>query len=84
LTKRGIEVNAGYVSSIKTADKASRKKSKRKGRRKLPKQNTSPTQDVMHAGELMIQAVDLVMKAGYKEAKSLVDVAGRMVNKIRG
>ena len=37
----------------------------------------------MHAGELLYQAVDLVMKAGYKEAKSMVEMAGKMVDRIR-
>ena len=84
LNGRGIDVTAAYVSSIKTSSKKRRKsKTKRRTTAQAGK-DTSPVQDVMSAGELMYQAVDLVMKAGVKEAKSLIEVAGKMVNKIRG
>jgi arginine repressor len=84
LKQRGIDVTAAYVSSIKTSSKK-RKKSKAKRRAAAQaSKDTTPAQDVMSAGELMYQAVDLVMKAGFKEAKSLIEVAGKMVNKIRG
>lgn len=89
--ERGIKVTPGYVSSIKTASKKRRGKGKAKAKAKraaaAPKSKaagTTAVQDMMSAGELMYQAVDLVMKAGFKEAKSLVEVAGKMVSKIRG
>lgn len=84
LKTQGINVTPAYVSSIKSADKSNGKtpRKKRAGQKRGAKDTTSPVQDVMRAGELLFQAVDLVMKAGYKEAKTLVDVAGRMVNRI--
>lgn len=88
LKTHGINVTPAYVSSIKSVDKSDGKtpRKKRAGQKraghKRGAKDTSPVQDVMRAGELLFQAVDLVMKAGYKEAKTLVDVAGRMVNRI--
>ena len=59
--------------------KASKKK---KAPRKKPVE-TEPLEDMKHAGDLMLQAVELVMNAGAKEAKQLVNMAADMVKKIR-
>ncbi len=81
LTKQGIAVTASYVSGIKTSQKSKSAKKKRRTTKKQT-QGTSPVQDVMQAGQLLYQAVDLVMKAGAKEAKTLVDMAGKMVDRM--
>ena len=43
----------------------------------------TPLQDVRHAGDLLTQAVELVVKAGAKEAQQLVSTASEVVKKIR-
>ena len=82
LKAQGIDVTAGYVSTIKTQQK-SKSKTKTGRRGKAASKDTSPVEDVTQAANLMYQAVDLVMKAGFKEAKSMVEVAGKMVDRIR-
>ena len=45
--------------------------------------DSSPSQDMAQAGSLMLNAIDLVMKAGYKEARSMIDMANKMVDRVR-
>lgn len=85
LTKQGIEVSAAYVSGIRAKMKAKMgqgPKRKRRKSAKKPAAHTSPVQDVMQAGQLFYQAIDLVVQAGAKEAKSLVDLAGKVVERV--
>ncbi len=70
-----------YVSNIKSTQTKQGGKRRRRKTKKSPREST-PVQDVWHAGDLLFQAVDLVMKAGLKEAKTMVEVAGRMVERI--
>jgi hypothetical protein len=81
LRKRKIKVTATYVSDIKAKMKTGAVPGKR-GRKKAAA-NTSATQDMMNAGQMMMSAIDLVMKAGYKEAKSMVEMASKMVDRVR-
>lgn len=83
LKKRRISVTPAYVSDIKSSMKSKSAATKRKRRAAgRPSKDTSPVEDVIHAGQLMYQAVDLVMKAGAKEAKTMVDMASKMVDRI--
>ena len=97
LAKKGIDVSEGLISNVKydragnqkktTSKKpALRKKKVAKKRKAVRKRatRTKPLEDVKQASELMIHAVELVMKAGAKEAKQLVNMAADMVKKIRG
>ncbi len=97
LAKKGIDVSEGLISNVKYAVVANQKKTtskkpalrkkkvakKRKAVRKRATR-TKPLEDVKQASELMFHAVELVMKAGAKEAKQLVNMAADMVKKIRG
>jgi hypothetical protein len=77
LAKEGIRVSPEYVNTTKSAAKSNG--SLKKGRR--GRKPGSPAQDMKQAGQLMVQAVDLVMKAGYQQAQSLVEMANEMVAK---
>lgn len=87
----GLTITTSTVYNVKSAEggatkktnkkKAAKKTAKKTGSKAAPKQ-TSPAEDVKHAGELLFQAVELVMKAGYNEAKSMVEIAGKMVDRI--
>ena len=84
----GLSITPSTVYNVKSSKSGTKKKRSKKvatkrTSRKQTRKDTSPVEDVMHAGELMFQAVDLVMKAGYKEAKSMVEMAGKMVDRIR-
>ena len=85
----GLSITPSTVYNVKSSKGGTKKKTSRKkptAKRTSGKQSakdTSPVEDVMHAGELMYQAVDLVMKAGYKEAMSMVEIANKMVDRIR-
>ena len=97
LAKKGIDVSEGLISNVKYAVVANQKKTtnkkpalrkkkvakKRKAVRKRATR-TKPLEDVKQAGELMFHAVELVMKAGAKEAEQLVNMAADLVKKIRG
>ena len=97
LAKKGIDVSEGLISNVKYVVVANKKKTtskkpalrkkkvakKRKAVRKRATR-TKPLEDVKQASELMFHAVELVMKAGAKEAKQLVNMAADMVKKIRG
>ena len=89
LNKQGVKVTPAYVSTIKASDKrkALNGKGGRKpgrpvgsGRKKMSA--SSPVEDLRQASELMLKAVDLVLKAGAKEAKQLVNMAEQMVARI--
>jgi hypothetical protein len=82
LKEKKISVTRTYVSNIKSKLKSEDTVKPKRGRKAAPK-DTSPVDDVKHAGELMFQAVDLVLKAGVKEAKSMVEMAGKMVDRIK-
>jgi len=83
LGKRGIEVSANYVSNIKSKSGLSSNGRKRKRAKKKAAKQTTARQDMGQAGGAMMQAVELVMKAGVKEAKQLVDSAGKVVDRVR-
>lgn len=84
----GLDISPGLVYNVKSSNGATKKKRRKKSaskgtRRKQTSKETTPIEGVKHAGELMFQAVDLVMKAGYKEAQTMVEMAGKMVDRIR-
>jgi hypothetical protein len=81
LKKKGIDASPAYVSTIKSSMKSKGKAKSKAGGRKAAK-GTSPVQDMKHAGELVFHAIDLVMKAGIKEATALVEMAGKMVDRV--
>ena len=81
LAKRKITASPAYVSDIKAKMKTGAAASK-PGRKKKPV-DTSPKEDMANAGQLMMDAIDLVMKAGYKEAKSMIDMASKLVERVR-
>ena len=99
LAAKGIQVSQALVSHVKysakagkassnakRAKKATTRKSKGAKKRKGTKRRstrTRPSDDLKQAGDLMRQAVDLVISAGAKEAKQLVSVAEEMVRTIR-
>ena len=64
-----------------TVKRAQSTRKKTAPRKKVTGSRTS--EDLKQAGDLMRQAVDLVIKAGAKEAKQLVGMAGEMVRSIR-
>lgn len=90
LKKQGIDVSPNYVSNVKSTKKTTKKKTTKKNRRTTVKQRpaaksqqeATPLEDVKEAGSLMYQALDLVLKAGVKEARSMVDMADKMINRI--
>ena len=87
LAKKGIKVTDALVSNVKSnakkkkKKKAARKNVKVRGSKKSAKH--TPLQDVRQAGDLLLQAVELVAKAGAKEAQQLVIAASEVVKKIR-
>ena len=87
LAKKGIKVSPAMVATVKSTAKKKKKKvsgapKKTSKRKKTRRATTAPLEDVKHAGDLMLQAVDLVIKAGAKEARQLVNMAEDMVKKI--
>lgn len=80
LAKRGIDVSEALVSNVKY--NLSLKKGRKKKRARGRTANSKPMEDIRQAGDLMMQAVDLVVKAGAKEASQLVDMAVSMVKKV--
>jgi hypothetical protein len=75
LAKEGVKVSPEYVSTTKSSARSNGKA--KRGR----KAGSTSGGDMKQAGQLMVQAVELVMKAGYKEAQSLIEMAGEVVNK---
>jgi hypothetical protein len=84
LAEGGMDVSESLISHAKQAGGRRRKKRKvvRRPKGVEPQQPTPPMDDLREAGELMVQAVDLVVKAGGKEAAQLVKMAVEMVKKI--
>ena len=86
-----------YAASKKSAVKARRVKKKAAKKRRPAKKRratrkntarrkssrTRPLEDVKQAGDLMLRAVDLVIKAGAKEARQLVSTAEDVIRTIR-
>ena len=94
LDKKGITVTESLVSQVKYASssrkfKTGKKKmplKKKARKRRSTKKKTAdrrPLDDIKHAGSLMMEAVELVTKAGATEAKHLINLAADMVKKIR-
>ncbi|MCA9267191.1 MAG: hypothetical protein KDA41_01910 [Planctomycetales bacterium] len=79
VTSQGIKVSAQYVSNVKASLKRGKKGAA--GGRKAGV-GTTPSQDVKQAGQMLVEAIDLVMKAGYKEARALVELAGDVVSRV--
>ena len=77
LKKDGISVSSTYVSNVKSTSGLGGKKRKKRRTKKtaVNKPEPTPVQDMTKAGELMLQAFDLVTKAGYREAQALVKMA---------
>ncbi len=95
LKKQGVDVSPNYVSNIKslkinkkkptTKKKATTRKrhvTAKKRPAAKPQREATPVDDVREAGSLMYQALDLVLKAGVKEARSMVEMADKMINRI--
>ena len=80
LAKKGIKVSEALVSNVKY--QSSQKKPKRKVVTKPQTTESQPLEDLQEAGALMVQAVDLVLKAGGKEASQLVKMAVDVVRRI--
>ena len=94
LNARGIKVTPQYVSTIKAADKRKAESgipNRKPGRpvgsgikqqAKLAASGNGAPEDLKEASDLMLKAVELVLKAGAKEARQLVNVAESMVERI--
>ena len=83
LNKQGVQVTAAYVSTIKASDKRKVGAPKRKpGRPARNAAASTPVEDLKEASELMLKAVDLVLKAGGKEARQLVGMATQLVDRV--
>ena len=89
LNKQGIKVTPQYVSTIKANDKRRaesgvprRKPGRPAGSGKSQAASTLPGDDLKQASELVMKAVELVMRAGAKEARNLITMAEGMVDKI--
>jgi arginine repressor len=83
LNKQGVQVTAAYVSTIKASDK--RKVGAPKRKPGPPVRNASastPVEDLKEASELLLKAVDLVLKAGGKEARQLVGMATQLIDRV--
>ena len=87
LNKQGIKVTPQYVSTIKANDKRRaesgvprRKPGRPAGSGKS--QAVNGAGDLQQASELVLKAVELVMRAGAKEARNLISMAEGMVDKI--
>ena len=84
LAKKGIKVTEALVSNVK-----SNAKKKKTPVNKVTDQDSKKAaqhtslQDIKQAGGLFLQAVELVAKAGTKEAQQLVSRASEVVKKIR-
>jgi hypothetical protein len=80
LAKQKIKASPAYVSDIKAKMKSGAAPSK-PGRKKA--KTSSASQDMAQAGNLMMNAIDLVMRAGYKEAQSMIEMASKLVDRVR-
>lgn len=82
LKAQGIDVSPAFVSNVKSTS-GTKSKGKRGRKAKVASAETTAVEDMSKASDLMLKAVDLVMKAGAKEAKALVSMAGEMVKRVR-
>lgn len=87
LNAQGVKVTPQYVSTIKAADKRKMllgTPNRRPGRPvgSGTKRPVGAGDDLTQTSELMLKAVELVLKAGGKEAKQLVTMAENMVTQI--
>jgi len=89
LNARGIKVSAQYVSSIKAADKrralaggAQRKPGRPAGSGKAVALAV-PQTELKEANALLLQAVDLVLKAGPEQARELLAMAEQMLVRVK-
>jgi hypothetical protein len=91
LNKQGIKVTPQYVSTIKANDKRRaesgaprRKPGRPAGTSKATAARTTASSgdDLKEASELMLHAVELVLRAGAKEARQLITMAEGVVDKI--
>ena len=92
LNAQGIKVTPQYVSTIKASDKRKAlagTPNRRPGRpvgsgtkNRATVTNGAAFDDLKEASELVMKAVELVVKAGAKEAKQLVNMAESMVDRI--
>lgn len=80
LAKQKIKATPAYVSDIKAKMKTGAAPSK-PGRKKA--HASSPSEDMAQAGNLLMSAIDLVMRAGYKEARTMIDTASKLVDRVR-
>ena len=82
LNKKGVKVSAAYVSNIKT--QMSKKGSKvTKGRRGRVASSTNvASANGNGSSTAMMNAVDLVLHVGAKEAHSMIDVANSMITRV--
>ncbi len=86
LNARGIKVSAQYVSSIKAADKrrALAGGIKRKpGRPAGSGKTANVLPELKEANALLLQAVELVLKAGPQQARELVTMAEQMLVRVK-
>ena len=90
LNAQGVKVSAQYVSTIKAADKRRassgmprRKPGRPAGTGKNQIAQARVHQDLHEASELMLHAVELVLKAGSEEARKLIDMAENMVDRVK-
>ena len=91
LNAQGIKVTPQYVSTIKASDKRkalSGEPNRRPGRpvgsgiKNRSISNGAQFDDVKQASELMLKAVELVLKAGAKEARQMITMAEGMVDRL--
>ena len=87
LAKRGIKVSPAFVSTIKSQEKKKSGLSNGRRSRTLSGRTkaavaTTPLDDLKQASDLLLRAVDLVLCAGAKEARQLINMAEQMVDKI--
>ena len=84
LNARGIKVSAQYVSTIKSSDKkraSSGIMRAKPGRPPKSAYTNGRGGELQQAGDLMIQAIDLVVKAGPNQARELVNMAERILQR---
>lgn len=76
LNARGIKVSAQYVSTIKANDKRRQERGYEVGKPGRPRKVTTGSDaDLQQANDLLLEAIELVIKAGPKKARELVNMA---------
>ena len=82
-SKAGVKSKRIKKKVVKKRRPVKRRKATRKKTARRKSSRTRTLQDVRQARDLMLQAVDLVIKAGAKEAKQLVSTAEDVIRTIR-